>query len=238
MRLDLSLALDANEPVGADSLFLWTPGQESNLVAWWDAAHVVLTAGRVSQLTDRGALGNHLTQGTGALRPTVNAAALDNQDTLTFNESFLQGTFTLGTSWTIFMVYKSVTVPAGPGANDIIFDGKNSASGLLASDNTNKSYLFISSLVGSATVVANGAWKRVATVFAGASSALLENEVSRATGNPGSATAGGFSLGGLATGARRARFDFAEAVLVSGNASATTRANVAAYYKWKYPSIT
>lgn len=164
------------------------------LAAWYDAGDVgtvLNTAGAVSQWSDKSGFGRNLLQATGASQPTYSIATR----TLTFDgtDDFLKtAAFTLGQPTTVYFVGSQVSW-----ANtDYILDGFaiNSGAVLQQTLTPNIDIFAGGSLVSNNTLaVAQLGLLRI--VFNGTSSSFGVNGAAAVTGNSGSASMGGLTVG-------------------------------------------
>lgn len=137
---------------------------KTGLALWLKAdAGVTLTSGKVSTWADQSGNGNDATQGSGALRPTLNSSSIGGQQGITFaGGQFLQSTFTLGAAMQRIVVFKISSLPAtnafyslmtnNSGSNTVsdldLFNGGGYAPYTFAND-----YTFIAGGVGIADVI-------------------------------------------------------------------------------------
>ena len=181
---------------GADNTAGFSPSGQPGLVAHYDAsvASSITIATGVRQWNDLTGLGHNLLQATGGLQPTISGNGV-----LFGSGMFMQtATFTLGQPWTIYLVMMQTTWGNGRS----FFDGfTNNTSQIQQRGVTPQLQLF-----GGTSFVATNAGLALNTnavvsgVFSGAASSLRVNKTAATTGNGGSTSVAGFTLGSLANG--------------------------------------
>ena len=166
----------------------------ANLVAWYRLG-VGLTndgAGLISKWADQSGAGNDL-NATTTKRPT-----LQGDNSLLFNGTgnvMASSNFTLNQPYSVFILFKQVTWTY----QDYILDGNSGDNGALVQYPTASSPSLIMYAGGALTVattdLALNTYGAVGLVFNGASSKMQVDSHAQVTGSPGTANAGGITLG-------------------------------------------
>lgn len=199
--------------------FGFSPTDLSGCVLWLraDQGVIIDEAGKVSQWNDISGNNNHVTQVTGSCRPRLSPAESPiNRPAIVFdgvNDAMQSGAFTLVQPQTVFMVWECTPVGVSS-VNDIVFDGRSSAS--MACGHTTGPALIISAGSGiSYTVnIGNFVYSQATFVFNGAASSIRANGILGTTGNTGAGSPNGVTLGGLApTGTRNTSLRMAEFIV-------------------------
>ena len=222
---------------GASSGIVWTPRAITGLKLWLRADLGVTIGTGVSAWADQSGNGNNVTQGTGSKQPTFNAtdAAFNNKTTLSFaaaSAQCLQGTFgvSVAVPYTLFIVGSVDRAYARSWFDGSTVGGRAEAYTDGVSDKMYAGTAFISAADVSTS-------PRVMTYeMNGASSNIyISSNTSAVTGDPGSNTLAGATIG--------AAFDqlsdalngkLAEVVLYGALLNATQQAQVRAYLGSRY----
>ena len=198
----------------------WIPNLiGSSVKAWYRADLGITIATGVSQWNDQSGNGRHLIQSTGSKQPTLVTASF-GLPAVRFdgsNDYMFTSAFGLGQPFTVFIVYKSVTIGAAV-TNDVIFDGTGpSVTTAIGTDTVPRSYLFAgNALVGSQ--IASSSYVYAEAVFNGASSFLLANGSTVVSGDAGAQNPDGFTLGAAFTsntGTRNTNIEVAEVIILN-----------------------
>lgn len=133
--------------------------------------------------------------------------------------------FTLNQPETVYIVFKQVSYTV----NDVICDGNTSGTlRILQGANSGELYMRISSTIQGGSL-ALGTYGVASHVSNGANSVLGINLVSPATGDIGSANAGGFTLGSNATPGAYANIQVLEVLVAAAAHSSEQRARIVQY---------
>ena len=184
------------------------------LRAWYKAESLsgVADGGSVVSWADSSGQGHNATAPSAAQRPSYVAGAVNGQGAVRFDgtDDLLQSAFTLAQPATVVVVYRLRT---DTGTNQYVTDGYFNGSMILY--DTPTSYGLYAG--GGATLNKGGftfgAFHVVAGVYAGANSLLAAEGGPAVTGNPGSATPGGITIGNSGAGAAPASADVAEVLV-------------------------
>lgn len=176
--------------------------------AWYRfGVGITSSAGLVSAWADQTSNVRHLLQATGGNQP-----ALQSDGSILFDgtASFMAAAFTLPQPLTIYLLFRQVTWTG----SDVICDGVTSGSAqLLQTGATPAITLNGGSSVASNTGLAVNAYGIATAVFSGAASSLGINKKPLTTGNPGTTTTAGFTLGGDGVGANNGNIQVKEVIL-------------------------
>lgn len=221
------------------------PTQISGLQLWLRADRgVTLVSGAVSQWNDYSGTGDsnkNVTQSTSTKRPTPNTADanFNNQATLTFDgtdDYLVSGTWSSALSQpaTWFAAYRAGSVATGRSAFDGIASGNRHFTGNTGTDGFVNMYAGTTVLAGAVNKASTKVY--TCSVFNGASSALYVNDFSSsvASGNAGSHSLTGVTIGAnfLTTGPIAG--EIAEIIAYSGALNAAQRAQVQDYLTRRY----
>ena len=126
--------------------------------------------------------------------PAYKLNMLNGKPILKFTgDDWLVGTFTIAQPLTIYIVFKQKTWTL----NDRIFDGKTTASLMLSQNGTTPNLrIYAGSFITENTTLPVDTWGIASCIFNGASSSLQINDLTPITGNVGTATPTGFTIGG------------------------------------------
>lgn len=226
---------------GAVSEAAWTPAQLSSLEAWYRADDVVLSGSSITTHTDKSGNARHLTQGTSTAQPTQvtrygqSVGSYDGGDSM-------QGAFsaTLAQPYEVALVFEETNLSAAR----LLFDGD---------DISNRAFCQIDATTGAITIRSGATFTSAKTItaatahaahlrFDGASSKVWLDDFRAAqesTGNAGTASLDGFTLGSSYTGGSAFWLGYiAEAVVVSANLSTADRALLGDYFTARYSGLT
>lgn len=174
-------------------------------VAWYKfGAGVENASGGVARWEDRW-FGRHLVQATVAKRPSY-ASSIISFDTV---GDFLQKAFTLPQPCTIYALLRQDSW----GNTLCLFDGATGNGQLAQRSTTPGLQAYSGTFSTQDNNAAIGTFVAVCVVFNGASSVLRVNNNAPVTGNFGSGTPGGITLGGTLAGSQTARVSFKEVVI-------------------------
>ncbi len=211
------------------------------LVAWYRGDTVTDTAGKASAWTDLSGNGRTLTQATSSHQPVIVAAALNGQQVLRFaTDQWLRNTVgpTLPQTYTGVVIAKCVTIPPGADHDRVMFDsgapagaysitfyksaGAGQVVGMYAGAN-----LF-------GTTVA-GAWHNNQFLLKGATSKVIIDGITEATGDAGTDGLTGITIGiDHATAADGFEGDIAEALFYDHALDTTENTDLATYILTRY----
>lgn len=146
-------------------------------------------------------------QADAGLQPTSVAAQHGGMPAIRYDgvDNYQQATFTLAQPWSLFMAL-DVRTPGQPGSQDCVCDGKTNVTGVVVvTDPGAGNALQVNggaNLVASAatTLVDQSVYCSLWTVFSGASSRVGINQTLLVTGNAGTGTPAGFTMGTLGAG--------------------------------------
>lgn len=210
------------------------PRSIANLAAWYnasDTASLTMETG-VRQWSDISGNGRHLDQTTLNNQPAVANSAINSRPAIDFDGSndSLSATFTLSQPVRIFCVGNF----RATGTQTQLFDGNATNSMRLYVSGVNQLALFAGATL-SATVASITGWFVYECVFNGASSSLIIDGTTLASGNAGSNVAGGLRLAVLGTGnSNFTNCQIAEVVLYSRAITAGEASSVRSYLGGKY----
>lgn len=205
----------------------FVPTDFSGCVLWLraDQGLSVDEVGKVIQWGDMSGQGNHLTQaivakrpdGPTSKRPNFTPTTLANRQTVQFDgtDDFLQKAFTLAQPFTHFLVYRQNAFTATSG-QDIPFDGATFPNAVMTCSTTTLhrwSMFAGGSEPNYDVMVANGVYAVICDQWNGASSFGRVNGVQVMSGNPGTASPNGITLGASGSGTRACAINVAELVV-------------------------
>lgn len=166
----------------------------NQLVGWWEADSVIITAGKISQAKDKSGHGNNIPQAVAGSRPTLSAAWSNEEAAMQFvgtTPTFLQlGALTQG------LVAQPLTV--------MLVGQSDAGSQDPWSDGANGSLCAIQTLSGLAAIYAGASLTSGApttspvilvATFNGVASSIRANGTLVATGDAGADALGGLTLG-------------------------------------------
>lgn len=210
------------------------PRSIANLAAWYnasDTASLTLETG-VRQWSDLSGNGRHLAQTTLNNQPAVATSAINSRPALDFDGSndSLSATFTLSQPVRIFCVGNL----RAAGSQTQLFDGTANNTMRLYVNTATEVAMFASGNL-PATVASVTGWFVWECVFNGASSSLIRNGTTLASGNAGSSVPGGLRLAVLGGGTSNfTNCQIAEVVLYSRAITASEASSVRSYLGGKY----
>jgi hypothetical protein len=184
-----------------------SPIPTTNLAAWWrKGTGITDTAGAVSLWADQSGNGVNLAQATGANQP-----ALQGDGTILFDETLTKSmkvAFTLAQPLTLYIRIKQVSWVSSAR----ICDGNTNLTMAVLQTGTTPN---VNVFAGAGNALDNtgltvGQWKTFSLVLNGASSSSKVSGSAKVTGDPGSSSPSGFTLGSRATG------DFNSNIQVAG----------------------
>lgn len=227
-------------PTGAD------PSTITGLVSWHKADAITgLTDGQaVATWSGSSPTTNDLTQATGTKQPLYKTGIINSLPTVRFDgvDDSMQSTFTLSNPYTIFMVYKHITIGAA-GVHSAVRDGKIENSDSLTVDNTPYSALYPGGAYWVSSpphLFADGVFSIVTELFptAGSDIVMRENGAvipASVVGAPSTAL-GGFTLASIggATGSYSTNLDVAEVIIYNSVLSAGDTDKIETYLSAKY----
>lgn len=171
-------------------------GSAQGPAAWYrKGSGVTITGAGVSQWSDASGNGRHLVQSVDARRP-----ALQSDGTILFDgvDNYLDATFTLAQPVTVYALMNQVSWTGG----EYIFDGItiNTMAALQSASGGGGASPAITQYAGGwgaedATNMTVGAYRALCMVFSGASSLIQVGSNAPATGNAGTSSPGGFTIG-------------------------------------------
>lgn len=195
----------------------------TSLVAWFRmGVGITESGGFASAWADQSGNGNNLVQATGTNQPAYATGILtfDGVDNL-----MKTAAFTLAQPTQVSILMNQITWSL----DDDIFDGLTNVSLLLDQyDNSPELILYSGAIGCSNSNCTVGAWHAVTCLFSGAASKMVVDATAETTGNVGTASAGGFTLGARSIGGFNANVAVKE-VIVRNVDDATIRANDHAY---------
>lgn len=221
----------------------FSPADVPDLVEWLkaDAGLYTTAAGStpaasngdpVGRWEDQSAGLNHLTQATGAARPTLVTAAVNSRPCVRYDgvDDFLASAmFTRSQPHFLLLVAKLRTWTA----NTYWLDAGNVDRAVLYSGGTNGVGTYAGS-DGPAINNVSGSWVILGTAFAGASSSITLNAGTPVTGNAGTSGADGLTLGSRAGGSSFTEIDVAEVIAYTRVPTAQERSDLLAYLNARY----
>lgn len=210
------------------------PRSIANLAAWYnasDTASLTLETG-VRQWSDLSGNGRHLAQTTLNNQPAVATNALNSRPAIDFDGSndSLGAAFTLSQPVRIFCVGNL----RATNSQTQLFDGTSQNSMRLYVNSATEIAMFAGGNL-AATVASLTGWFVWECVFNGASSSLIRNGTTLASGNAGSSAPGGLRLAVLGSGTSNfTNCQIAEVVLYSRAITAGEAGSVRSYLAGKY----
>lgn len=225
--LNNSSKISANTP-------LWSPAKLTNLKAWYKSDKGISIATGVNQWFDQSGNNNHLNQVTLGRQPTVISSEINGYPGLIFDgvDDYLQTSFTLVQPETVFIIVKMLSWTL----NDQIIDGAAGDSMLLqeSGGGTDPIRLYGGAFLGPSLDLPVGNLGLITAIYNGASSLLQINNATIFSGNGGTASASGFTIGAGAGGSFNAHIVIAEAIVLSGAATNNEINLMKAYAKNRY----
>lgn len=193
-------------PLDLPSLALWLDASDA-ATRWQDASATTpadADAEPVRRIDDKSGSANHLVAPADAQRPLVKAAIRNGLDCLDFDGSndLITRAFTLAQPATVFLA-GFLRAVGGSGANDGVADGGGFASAALLSYTATSTQMYGGASLTSNAAAALSSWQVLTVKWNGASSLLRIDGVQLMSGNAGTRSPGGFTLGGLPSGGGR-----------------------------------
>jgi hypothetical protein len=230
MGLSIGIGIGMTKGRGA-----FSPAAIPGLAAWYDASRETVADGTaIASAADYSGNARPATQGTAGKRPLFKANIQNGRGVYRFDgtDDFLQAIFTLPQPVTILAVIKQRATVGGD--NAVIFDGGSDASQeLFATIGTADWNMFS----GSSLAIGTGgtaAFQRVGLVFDGANSSGRIGSAAPVTGNTGSSTSGGITMGARGGGTQPIPVDVGEVAVYSRALATGEIAQVMAYLKTKW----
>ncbi len=213
----------------------FVPSQLRFLIGWFKSDIGITKTSGVSKWADQSGGSHDLLQSNVSWQPTVLLNQLNGYPAISFDgiAQFLKTTtYTLVTPVTYFLVFKLRTYVV----DKSIFDGSVTFGGTLR---TNTGSPTVGIYNGAAYLEDNnlvaGTYERLTAIFNnGATSKLQVDSNAQEVGDIGFTTIQGFTLASRADMADFSQIDVVEIIIMSVEASATDRANVATYFNLKY----
>lgn len=177
---------------------LWTPLAGTNLICWFRAddasAFTFSSSNNVSQWNDESGNGHNLTQATAGLDPQRSTTAFNNFPAVVFTESvgtyLATSAFSRSAPFTVFFAGYS-TSPSRD--HQYVSDSNTSNNASVQFRSTGALNIYAGSFLASTTTNSNIP-RAYACVFNGASSVIRDGST-ETTGNPGTASLNGLTLG-------------------------------------------
>jgi len=209
--------------VGAPSGF--SPADLPNLKLWTKYnSGITVTGSGVSQWDDVSGNDNHLKQGVDANRPSK-----EGDGSILFNgidHSLKADTFTLSQPETIYLLFKQVTWTS----QLRIFDGNASNTGLIFQNGTTPDLdAFAGANSGATNDLALDTYGIATVVFNGASSIFYIDNNTPITGNFGTSSMNGFTLGASGSNGFKSNIQVKEAFIYSDAHDAAIRLQLLNY---------
>lgn len=176
-------------PAGA-----WSPLDLPSLVAWYDAsdtATITSSGGAVSQWDDKSGNGYHLTQATGAMKPTTGSTTQNGLNTVSFDGTDLIA----NTSISLTQPNMVIIVCKFAASNAFVFDEDSGNSPRQILNRSSNWRLFAGAYADSGMAV-DTAWHVFSCLFNGASSQLWVDGTGSGAINPGTENMTGMAFGG------------------------------------------
>jgi len=212
----------------------FSPLQLTALRAWYKSDVGITIATGVSQWDDQSGNGNHLVQAATVSQPVVTAAAINGLPAITFDgaNSFMQIAFTLPQPVTLFMLLRAVTWSI----NDNFCDGAAISDTMLIQQVTASPQIrmFGGASLGNNSDLAVNTFGLITAIFNGVSSELQINNNTALSGDAGTASPAGLTLGSRRTGTLASNIGVAEVIVINAVATAAERAKVRAYSQARY----
>jgi len=220
------------------------PPVTSGLQLWYEANTESYTEGQaVTTWTDKSGNGRNLTAFDAGSAPVYHKSVVNGRAAIEFDGATdlmktYNSTFTIAQPDTFFIVYKSLD--ANTASRAYIFDSRDSANRQIygrggASDV--RMYANID-LIASGLTYPFPSFQVTSGTFNGASSSISRNGTVAATGNAGSSSLNGLTVGGLNSAAQygydMSHSQIAEILFYSGSLSATDRDAVTSWLNQKY----
>lgn len=215
-------------------LAVFSPTSVPGLQAWYDATESVFSDAGTTPITNGGTVqrwndisGNlrHLSQATLTNKPTYNTGVQNGKPTITFdgNDNWMQTAgFTLDQPTHFFCVLKQESWNGA--LSDRLLDGVNPLSTVLFQTGLTPDLALYSGLTNNVNSEATlASYHVVDFLFSGAASVLRVDNGTPSSGNPGTNSSGGITLGADGSGALSGHVSFAEVLAYN---QAPTAANV------------
>ncbi len=220
-------------PLQLPGLLDWV---RSGVALYQDAARTtpaLATTNPVGGWGDQSGLAHHLSQATSGLRGQyrIGTSQFDPPSWVALDglDDYLQSAaYTIGSTADLFLATRLRTFTL-LGSQDIVFDLGDTTSTVLAVGSEPLSRLNSGANLDYVGTLSQGEWRIIRVHVAGASSAIYENGVLRASGNAGTRTLGKLTMGALRDGTRTFAMDLAEACLYSPALSAADATRLEAY---------
>lgn len=207
----------------------WSPLQLPGLVAWYDASRIIgLSDGTaIAQWDDLTGLGHHLLQGTGSLQPLYKTGITHGLPAVLFDGSndYLKAVFTLAQPCSVAVSFVYVT---DPGSQRVVVDGNTGNSMVLDNNGSATSFRVWAGTGLTQTSIVKTTWGIGMGVFNGASS-VNHFRGTEVTGNAGTATAGGITIGSQGSGSGSANIYVGELIAADVIWDAPMRAAIGTY---------
>lgn len=205
----------------------------TNLVAWYRADIGVSLATGVASWANLAPTGARpLTQGTTANQPLM-VTGSNGLPSIRFDgvNDALKATFTLTQPETVFIVYKHITLHA---TQKYIFDGATVNGMTLQTNQGASSSMYSGVTLIANTQIASGSYAYATITFNGVSSQMRANGIVVASGNAGTNTADGLTLGAAGNMSSWTNIEVAEVIITNSVASAGEIATVESYLQTRY----
>lgn len=212
----------------------WTPRSLTNLKLWVKSdTGITLNGSNVAAWADQSGNGNNLIQGTALNQPAYVANQLNGYGSVQFDgiNDKLVASFSLVQPETVFIVYKNPSFLAG----GYIFDGLTGDSGgYFQFGSSPLLYMYAGASFNPITGIV-GSYFLATCIFSGTSSKHQRNNSAEQTGNVGSASMNGFTLGSYAGGSGyNGNPHVAEVIVMGATATSTERSKVREYVTSRY----
>jgi PKD repeat protein len=221
----------------------------TTLQAWYKApvgaspSNLTLVSGAISQWNDDSGNGYNLAQGTAANRPTYSATEITSPDGTVYGGGTFDGTndflsnvaagFTRGTTSTMFMLFRQITIASG---SRIVFGSQSGGQSI--STLANNPQFRMNSGGNIDTLIAYPLANYFVVKFqysnAGNASIKINDLIARALSNTGATTDVGIVIGGNISGTAQSNITFVEGAIYSTALSAPNETSILNYFASKF----
>lgn len=234
----MSISLARRGDIAAAGAAPFDPTSITGIRAWWDASDLSTftfgTGTAVAQWNDKSGIGNDVSQGTAAQRPT-RSGTQNGRSTLVFdgvNDNLVKsaGPGTAGQPVSVVIALKYANLDT---ADHVVYN--QGGGGPQVQTNTTWQAYAGASLNSGVADDAN--WNVITAIFNGGSSFIYLNGSQIASGNTGSDNDAGANIGMYSTGASYWAGEIAEILVYSVALSGTDRTALEAYLKTKWGTV-